>query len=46
MRFDLDPPISSRVRAVLHGDTTPADGLKTLLARDQKPEYPAGLGLG
>ena len=45
-RFDLDLPISSRVQAVLHGDTTPADGLKSLLARDQKPEYPAGLGLG
>jgi glycerol-3-phosphate dehydrogenase (NAD(P)+) len=45
-RFDLDLPISSRVHAVLHGDTTPADGLKSLLARDQKPEYPPGLGLG
>lgn len=45
-RFDLDLPISSRVQAVLHGDTTPADGLKSLLARDQKPEYPPGLGLG
>ncbi len=45
-RFALDLPISSRVQAVLHGDTTPADGLKSLLARDQKPEYPAGLGLG
>ncbi len=45
-RFGLDLPISSRVHAVLHGDTTPADGLKSLLARDQKPEYPPGLGLG
>lgn len=45
-RFDLDLPISSRVHAVLHGDTTPAVGLKSLLARDQKPEYPPGLGLG
>ncbi len=45
-RFDLDLPISSRVQAVLHGETTPADGLKSLLARDQKPEYPPGLGLG
>ena len=45
-RFELDLPISSRVHAVLHGQTTPADGLKSLLSRDQKPEYPAGLGLG
>jgi glycerol-3-phosphate dehydrogenase (NAD(P)+) len=45
-RFELDLPISSRVHAVLHGETTPADGLKSLLARDQKPEYPPGLGLG
>ena len=45
-RFNLDLPISSRVHAVLHGDTTPSDGLKSLLARDQKPEYPPGLGLG
>jgi glycerol-3-phosphate dehydrogenase (NAD(P)+) len=45
-RFQLDLPISSRVHAVLHGETTPADGLKSLLARDQKPEYPPGLGLG
>ncbi len=42
-RFDLDLPIASRVRAVLHGDTTPADGLRALLARDQKPEYGAEL---
>jgi len=45
-RHGLDLPISSRVQAVLHGDITPADGLKALLARDQKPEYPPGLGLG
>lgn len=45
-RFGLDLPISSRVQAVLLGDTTPTDGLKSLLARDQKPEYPPGLGLG
>lgn len=45
-RHGLDLPISSRVHAVLHGETTPADGLKALLARDQKPEYPPGLGLG
>jgi glycerol-3-phosphate dehydrogenase (NAD(P)+) len=45
-RYALDLPISSRVHAVLHGESTPADGLKSLLARDQKPEYPPGLGLG
>jgi len=44
-RCGLDLPISSRVHAVLHGETTPTDGLKALLARDQKAEYAAGLDL-
>jgi glycerol-3-phosphate dehydrogenase (NAD(P)+) len=39
----LDLPISAGVRAVLHGEVTPAGGLKTLMAREQKPEYPHGL---
>ncbi len=43
-RFGLDLPIASQVRAVLHGDTTPENGLRALLARDQKPEYGSELG--
>lgn len=42
-RHDIELPISSAVRAVLHGEITPADGLRQLLARDQKPEYPETL---
>jgi glycerol-3-phosphate dehydrogenase (NAD(P)+) len=42
-RHDIDLPISSAVRAVLHGDLAPADGLQQLLAREQKPEYPETL---
>ena len=39
-RHGVELPISNAVRAVLHGELTPADGLKQLMARDQKPEYP------
>jgi glycerol-3-phosphate dehydrogenase (NAD(P)+) len=39
----LDLPISAGVRAVLHGDVTPVDALRALMAREQKPEYPHGL---
>ena len=39
-RHGIELPISSGVRAVLHGEITPADGLRQLLAREQKPEYP------
>lgn len=39
----LDLPISSVVRAVLHGEVTPVEGLRALMAREQKPEYPRGL---
>jgi glycerol-3-phosphate dehydrogenase (NAD(P)+) len=39
----LDLPISAGVRAVLHGEVTPMDGLRALMAREQKPEYPRGL---
>jgi len=42
-RHGIELPISSAVRAVLHGEITPADGLRQLLAREQKPEYPEGL---
>ncbi|WP_460830885.1 NAD(P)H-dependent glycerol-3-phosphate dehydrogenase [Lysobacter humi (ex Lee et al. 2017)] len=42
-RAGIELPISSAVRDVLHGRLTPADGLRQLLARQQKPEYPADL---
>ncbi|TCZ82421.1 NAD(P)H-dependent glycerol-3-phosphate dehydrogenase [Lysobacter sp. N42] len=42
-RHGIELPISSAVRDVLHGRLTPADGLRQLLAREQKPEYPADL---
>ncbi len=42
-RHGLDLPIAERVQAVLHREITPAEGLKSLLAREQKPEYPKPL---
>ena len=42
-RHGLELPIAQNVRDVLHGDITPAEALKRLLAREQKPEYPDGL---
>ncbi len=36
----IELPISNAVRAVLHGEITPAAALQELLAREQKPEYP------
>jgi glycerol-3-phosphate dehydrogenase (NAD(P)+) len=42
-KHGLDLPISAGVRAVLHGEVTPVEGLKALMAREQKPEYPHGL---
>jgi glycerol-3-phosphate dehydrogenase (NAD(P)+) len=30
------------VHRVLHEEITPAEGLKMLLSREQKPEYPEG----
>ncbi|MDO1528931.1 NAD(P)H-dependent glycerol-3-phosphate dehydrogenase [Fulvimonas sp. R45] len=42
-KHGLDLPISAGVRAVLHGEVTPVEGLKALMAREQKPEYPTGL---
>ena len=38
-RHGIELPISSNVRAVLHGDITPAEGLGRLMAREQKPEF-------
>lgn len=42
-KHGLDLPISAGVRAVLHGDVTPVNALRALMAREQKPEYPRGL---
>lgn len=39
----LDLPIAFGVRAVLHGEITPEEAVRQLLARDQKPEYPGNL---
>jgi glycerol-3-phosphate dehydrogenase (NAD(P)+) len=39
----LDLPIAFGVRAVLHGDVTPEQGLHALMAREQKPEYSSPL---
>lgn len=39
-KHDLDLPIAFGVRAVLHGEVTPEEGVRQLLAREQKPEYP------
>jgi glycerol-3-phosphate dehydrogenase (NAD(P)+) len=41
-RNQLDLPISALVQRMLHGEITPSEGLKLLLAREQKPEYPEG----
>ena len=42
-RHGLELPICALVARVLHGEITPQEGLKLLLAREQKPEYPADL---
>ncbi|RUL73665.1 NAD(P)H-dependent glycerol-3-phosphate dehydrogenase [Dyella choica] len=42
-KHGLDLPISKGVRAVLRGEVTPVEGMKALMAREQKPEYPQGL---
>jgi glycerol-3-phosphate dehydrogenase (NAD(P)+) len=39
----IELPISHQVQRVLHGEITPVEGLKELLAREQKPEYPESL---
>jgi glycerol-3-phosphate dehydrogenase (NAD(P)+) len=41
-RHGLDLPISALVQRVLHQDITPQEGLRMVLAREQKPEYPPG----
>lgn len=42
-RHGVELPIASNVRDVLHGAITPAEGLRRLLAREQKAEYPQEL---
>ena len=42
-RFEMDLPISDLVNKVLHQEITPQEGLKIILSREQKPEYPEGL---
>lgn len=36
----IELPISQGVQRVLHEEITPAEGLRQLLSREQKPEYP------
>ena len=42
-RHGIELPISELVGRVLHEEITPREGLKIILAREQKPEYPEGL---
>jgi glycerol-3-phosphate dehydrogenase (NAD(P)+) len=42
-RHGVELPISELVQRVLHQEITPAEGLKIILSREQKPEYPVGL---
>jgi len=44
-RHALDLPISALVQRMLHGEITPSEGVKLLMSREQKPEYPDG-GVG
>ncbi|RYG00872.1 MAG: NAD(P)-dependent glycerol-3-phosphate dehydrogenase, partial [Caulobacteraceae bacterium] len=42
-RHGIELPIAENVRDVLHGDIAPAEGLKRLMARERKAEYPQSL---
>ena len=42
-RHGVELPIAENVRDVLHGDIVPAEGLRRLLARERKAEYPEEL---
>ncbi len=42
-RHALDLPISHHVQQVLRGELTPTAALRSLLARERKPEYPRDL---
>jgi glycerol-3-phosphate dehydrogenase (NAD(P)+) len=37
---DVELPITALVQKVLHEELTPAEGMRALLSREQKPEYP------
>jgi glycerol-3-phosphate dehydrogenase (NAD(P)+) len=41
-KHDLDLPISAAVHSVLHGEASPVEALRALMARERKPEYPQG----
>lgn len=41
-RVQMELPISALVQRVLHREITPHEGLRLLLSREQKPEYPPG----
>jgi len=40
VRHDVELPITANVQRVLREELTPAEGMRALLAREQKPEYP------
>ena len=40
-RHQVELPISALVQRVLRGELTPAEGVRQLLSREQKPEYPS-----
>ena len=42
-RHGVDLPIATLVQALLHERISPAEGVRLLLSREQKPEYPEGL---
>jgi glycerol-3-phosphate dehydrogenase (NAD(P)+) len=42
-RHEVDLPIAALVQALLHERISAAEGVKLLLSREQKPEYPDGL---
>ena len=42
-RHGIELPITEQVQCVLAETITPQEGLKRLLAREQKPEYPQGM---
>lgn len=42
-KHGIELPISRSVQQVLHGEISPQEGLRQLLAREQKPEYPQTL---
>jgi len=43
-RHGVELPISEQVQRVLAEEITPAEGLRILLSREMKPEYPESLG--